>query len=425
MEDNYKMDYLNKINEFLDGELPSEESKDLFNKLADSPELQEELREFVTLKNMFHQELLEPPKIVKTNLYAKFNLQRSAIFLSMLYAIGTYLRKAVLNPIFAITIVSLLLFTIGYFINQKENPAKFNAIQKQEVISNNNLQNKTIQDNKLNNNATNFNNQVPIISSIEKNEGKKAPKVSKVSNVTVNFNKNGNIARFNTDNQIADAFSQNSEKVNLQQSNAQNNIQAPHRTIEPSLFVSNGNFNFENYKNSVSITSPDYDLFNFLERFNIGIFKSNSKSTISTNLQPLSNPLLNDYNFELSYSVNEHNSFSLELGQENFVQQYTGTIDKSYADITQVYTAQFYGLGYQYNFPEIRSFMNISPYIKIFGGGTSVGPLAKLSTGLFYRVNEKLALQLGFENSYLFYNFQNNWFSSSKYGLIYGVQLGF
>ncbi|MGB9702438.1 MAG: anti-sigma factor family protein [Candidatus Kapaibacteriota bacterium] len=399
--------FRDRISEFLDGELSPEESKELFEYLAYHPELQEELRQFVALKNLFHKDLIEPPKSTKIHLYSKLNLQRSAVFLSLLLTIGSELRRFIFSPAFVATIIGIALFTFSYFANQKENDHIFPLKKSSTIITKNS-------DNVKNNTSPGkiSSDNYPVIQSknISSQKHKLNTNLQNLENLA-NLPNNETFSPYN--------------KITIERKTNPNEINYSKNNIEISSFSRHKNPLIYKHNNSdISLTS-EYDVSNFIERISLTINKSNSKSTISTNLEPLSNPLLNDYSISIGYLLNKNNSVGIEFGQENYSQQFNGVIDGKYADVTQVFTAQWYGLAYQYNFGEINSFFNINPFSRFVFGGTSIGPIFKGILGISYQANEKLTIQSGFEYSNLFYKFDNNWFSSDKYGIFYGVKIGF
>lgn len=401
MELNNK-NFNDKISEFLDGELSQEESKELFEYLAYHPELQEELRQYIVLKNLFHKELIEPPKSTKIHLYSKLNLQRSAIFLSFLLTLGSELRKFIFSPAFGAAIIGIALFTFSYFANQKEN---YPQHQISKSIT------KLAEHNENKNNITTPETDLKINYPIVKSANVQLQK----------HNENSSEPKIQYNNQDFNSSIENNQRIQNNTIAINQNI----KNVDNSQFSSKNNLNFNKQNISNVALLSDYEISNFIERISLTINKSNSKSTINTNLEPLSNPLLNDYSISVGYLFDKKNSVGIEFGQENYSQKYSGNIDGKFADVTQVFTAQWYGVAYQYNFGEINSLFDLNPFSRFVVGGTSIGPIIKGILGVSYQANEKLTIQTGFEYSNLFYKFDNNWFFSDKYGIFYGVKIGF
>jgi hypothetical protein len=234
-------------------------------------------------------------------------------------------------------------------------------------------------------------------------------------------NENSSEPKIQYNNQDFNSSIENNQRIQNNTIAINQNI----KNVDNSQFSSKNNLNFNKQNISNVALLSDYEISNFIERISLTINKSNSKSTINTNLEPLSNPLLNDYSISVGYLFDKKNSVGIEFGQENYSQKYSGNIDGKFADVTQVFTAQWYGVAYQYNFGEINSLFDLNPFSRFVVGGTSIGPIIKGILGVSYQANEKLTIQTGFEYSNLFYKFDNNWFFSDKYGIFYGVKIGF
>lgn len=398
--------YLIKISEFLDGELSPEETRDLFNQIANNTDLQEELKTSMAVRNMFHQELLPPPKQSKIMLYGKLNLQKSAVIISLLLSLFTYFRRILLNPAVGATLVGIGIFLLGYFTaeyakNQNTSTAQ-NSIVSSSISNTENELIPIVKSQEIDNNQTTF---------VKLNKTKKfnRPNDSSISDLSLN-------TQVKTNNQ--DIITQNEGGLAL------NNFENYDRQINPTIFAKNNqNINYNTKKGN--LTEIDYLITSFLDKMSIGISKSNSTSNIKNNLEPLSNPMLNDYSVAVGYSLNENNIIAIEFGQENYPQRYTGVINQNEAVINQVYTAQWYGLSYQYNFDKISDKVLINPFVKILSSLTKIGPFFKGSLGMNYSVNDKLILNIGLESSTLLYEFQGKNFNTTKYGLFYGAKINF
>lgn len=397
--------YLLKISEFLDGELSPEETRELFNYIADNPELQEELKSSMAVRNMFHQELIPPPPQSKVLLYSKLNLQKTAVVLGFLITTLTQLRKILFNPTVGATLLGIGMFLMGYYASQlsfdRNQNSSFNATSSQ-IEKNNAADN------------------IPIVSSSEKISPVQTSKANNSNPTVPNKSKPKTMQSLP---QIKTAQANN----NLYEANSEIiDYKAP---IQNELLLSkskSSNYDLNNNKiNFELLPEVEYILSSFLDKMSISITKSNNTSTIKNNLEPLSNPMLNDYSVAIGFNIDKNNSISFEFGQENYPQRYTGVINNRNATINQIYTAQWYGLSYQHTFDSFSDKLLISPFTKVLASTTKVGPLLKGSAGLSYNVNEKLILQLGFEASSLYYQFQGNTFNTLKYGIFYGAKLNF
>lgn len=401
--------YLLKISEFLDGELNPEETRELFNFIADNPELQEELKSSMAVRNMFHQELIPPPKQSRIMLYSKLNLQKTAVVLSLLLSFFAYFRRFLLNPAVGATLLGIVIFLTGYFTSEyaknKDNSINPATTNTQIISQQDNISNVPIVSSKeLNMNSSNNLAQTtqPIIAN------KKITKISPVQN----FDK--------VETKIEKQNTGNTENENI----ARQTTEDTDKIVFATLYDNNSK-QLKIGSTKSNFTEIDYFISSFLDKMSISITKSNNSSNIKTDLEPLSNPLLNDYSIAIGYNINENNIISFELGQENFPQRYTGVINESNAIIYQVYTAQWYGVSYQYNFDKVSNKLLINPFFRVLSSLTKVGPFFKTSLGMNYYVNDKLILNLGLEGSTLIFEFQGNQFNTAKYGIFYGAKLNF
>jgi hypothetical protein len=59
-------------------------------------------------------------------------------------------------------------------------------------------------------------------------------------------------------------------------------------------------------------------------------------------------------------------------------------------------------------------------YSQAFVGGTQVGAIGRVGTGLGFKISDKMDMNLGVELNNLFYRHQENNFNTTKYGVMYG-----
>ena len=70
--------------------------------------------------------------------------------------------------------------------------------------------------------------------------------------------------------------------------------------------------------------------------------------------------------------------------------------------------------------PGLRGFLQTNA-----GGALELGGLGRGIVGVQYDLAPGLLIQVGAEGSMLIYEFQDTWFTTSKYGLNYGFALQF
>jgi len=392
--------YISKINQFVDGELPPEETTELFYAIADDPSLQEEFRQSLALQNMLKQDMIKPPSYLKDELMVKFNMKKTAIFGTVSLAILAFLRRYLMNPIAGGIVFGGLMLLIGYFINPiHENNQTKNFANKTQII---------------------HNSASPVVSSI-------APE-----NITSNtIQKSIAISnKVQSKNRLEEAFDLGGDDAwddyLFNEDTAPDEFAPMQRTIYGSQAAFNkSNILFNHNSNFTANKRNPYNFYNFLENLSISFNKNFMNSNIKSNLEPLSNPMLNNFSLNIAYNIDPKNSLSIVYGQENFTQKFSGKIDGDDAKIMQVYTAQYAGIAYYHYFAHIPSIYKANPYTKLFAGATQVGGLGKIEAGLNYNINEKMAIRGGFETSLLLYKFQSQMFNSWNYGFTTGLSISF
>jgi len=156
-------------------------------------------------------------------------------------------------------------------------------------------------------------------------------------------------------------------------------------------------------------------------RIGLEVRNLNSKSNPDINLPPGASPWFTNLSAALMYEFDRNHSLGVSVGQEQFGQAYT---NYKYGI---VYTERqnpllfWYGLSYKLSLPDLLYANVVYPYATVMIGGTTVGPLGKLQLGLQYQPDKRVTFTLGAEASALYYNVQNNIYSTTKYGFTYGI----
>lgn len=160
-------------------------------------------------------------------------------------------------------------------------------------------------------------------------------------------------------------------------------------------------------------------------RISMSIRGFSNSPNLKLNVPSGSNPWFNNMALGANYNIGKGHSFGVELGQENFPQEFTRTLWGEDLKYKQNPLLFWYGASYKYsmhNFiiPEI-----LYPYIQVFGGATTVGPIGRAQIGLNYKPDSKVTLNLGIEASSLWYNVQGTVYDSKKLGLTYGLSINY
>jgi hypothetical protein len=164
---------------------------------------------------------------------------------------------------------------------------------------------------------------------------------------------------------------------------------------------------------------------NHFDGLSLGLRGFSARSIPDFGVPPLNQPSLNNMSIGLGYELDENHSVGIEIGQENFQQKYDGANGAEKYHIDQNYLAFWGGAYYQYTFEKSDDLAGIQPFARVFLGATQVGPVQKNMVGIQYRYKNHFSLYGGLETTVLLYRFQNNYFSSQKFGLTYGLNVHF
>ncbi|GEM_PF-5749657 len=163
------------------------------------------------------------------------------------------------------------------------------------------------------------------------------------------------------------------------------------------------------------------------EESNLSVmFRSFNSTTIQQIDAPqLNDPIINNLSAGLLFDLNNHWSIGVEIGQENFEQEFKATNDKSSINVQQNYLAFWGGLVARYYFNPSLQKENFRPYVNVLVGSTDIGPLVKPSLGVAYNISNNFSLFAAGEYTNLYSKYNSVWYNSSKYGLTYGFIMRF
>lgn len=129
-------------------------------------------------------------------------------------------------------------------------------------------------------------------------------------------------------------------------------------------------------------------------------------------------------NLGVTYALGEHHAIGIETGREAFSQHFFGAENGVRVRYEQNPLAYWATAVYQFTGGALLP--HVHPFVQLQGGGAfELGPLARATLGLKLKPFDRIAVVVGAEGSILLYRFQNNWFSTNKLGLTYGVSYEF
>lgn len=137
----------------------------------------------------------------------------------------------------------------------------------------------------------------------------------------------------------------------------------------------------------------------------------------------IENAVLPNSSFALLFPLSQHHRLGAEMGTESFKQQFTTTDEHGkQLNVMQMPVLYWLGTTYEYRSNDFNFLGGLSAFaIATVGYAYSQGPLGRATLGLSYQPVGPLRLYFGFDASSLAYHNENNWFTSNKWGLSYGL----
>lgn len=407
-----------QLTAFLDGELTTDEASTLFYSLAQNPELQEEMRQQIAIKNTFKANLVIPPELLHAKILDKTGLSDDSGFTAF-GKLGQSFKWLLSKRAAWISTGILLIALLSWYLSLSNNSTVVHEIASSKLEKNNNA-------------ATNY----PIVSSRELK-----PNVNKMSSDA---------------NRLISANKPSAHRVhNYSSSSDHSNSQSGFATINQTdnqTDSENRTAPFDNVERRTSINKAmPYEAMASLNMRHRGYqvvpvsLLNRSLENVSMNLKfagpfmkapsfsiPNDNPsILDQFTLSFIYSLDNHHAFGIDLGRENYLMQF----DKYYGDtlmnITQSYSAFWIGANYRYSFNPIESLGQSIPYVGVTTGANNVGAICKVDAGMKYYAFDGIAVIGGVEYGILLYkndgqlfDINSSWYATSKLNVFLGFSFG-
>lgn len=126
----------------------------------------------------------------------------------------------------------------------------------------------------------------------------------------------------------------------------------------------------------------------------------------------------------LLYQLSDNHAVGVEMGSEVFPMSFQGAVNGQTIRYQQQPQSMWAGASYRYTLSQLGS-SGFAPFGQVLLGGTSFGPLGRMTAGFQYSPAGPLSFMLGVEGTAMAYQFNSLWFSSTKLGLTYGVAVRF
>lgn len=397
MNNNEYLSASEKLSAFIDGELDSAESGNLFYEMASDTELQEEMKELLLIKNSFKNKIIAPPPVLKNNIVAGLGLAGAANNATKIAAGVLLLNFLRHNSISLVLGLALLIVAYLAFAPSEEN----NLVLETNIP------------------ISNSSEAIPEAAT-EQSSLAKAQGNENISSIIIdNSNKSDDIipSKKSSENIITN----DNEKSNL----------SPLDKQSPDILKINSAY-FSDNNTLIADNKPKYDLMNWLYskkianilgdfsiQFRVADGKSYPSPDVKTN-----QGRINDFAVSLLYKLNQNSSIGIEFGRENFLMEFEGYEGDFLYRYPQSFNAMNWGAFYQYEFEQLSISQNLIPYSRLFIGGTNVGPLARISIGTNYMLSHNLALNASADYGILVYSHLDNYFNTQKFSWSIGLSLG-
>ena len=388
-----------QLTSFLDGELDSTETSSLFYELAQNPELQEEMKDLILIRNSFRNSRKIPPANLKQNILATTGLSSGVRTAAGLGTAAFFLKSFLRRPYIAGLLGIAAIATTIFFLT--DTPEVETAKQLNVPVSSS----EVVEDNSSTDNS---------MAGIAEEE--RSSTNSETSSFATNFKSGKNVSGGK------DVFVEKNS----------NDLQPARQNVIPlEVYMSP----FANRENMVNVPggAPSMkgvpqifgeDVADFLQHLSLNFRIADGASYPNPDLNSNS-AILNDFAVAIMYNANSNNSFGIEFGRENFLMEFEGFEGELLYRYPQSYNAFVFGLAYQYQFSDFDFVRGVSPYARFFAGGTKIGPVGKVSTGLYYNLTHNVVLNAGAEYGILAYSYTDNIFTTQKIGWTVGLSLGF
>ena len=140
--------------------------------------------------------------------------------------------------------------------------------------------------------------------------------------------------------------------------------------------------------------------------------------------QAVQDAMLPNTAFSLTIPLSAYHRVGVEMGSESFTQTFSGTDGIRPAEWQQTPVLFWLGATYQFTPWNLELLPGLSPFAQAtVGAAFSQGPVGRGTVGLAYQPIGPVRMTVGLDGSALFYQFQNSWFTTTKWGLSYGLSV--
>jgi len=369
-----------RIVSLLDGELSPDATSQLYLDLASDIDLQEEMNQHLSLKNVLNKNIITPPSSLKANITSNLSI----------YSVPWYLNKYLNSLAFV-----LLGGIISFFIFDSIDNTQEYKISKSE-------------------NQTPTQNISPLSFSIELPSEKEAePSANNIY-----------IEKENTENFKADTDSYLAKTNSKTESKKYYSEMLDISIVSP---LSPVNLMPQTEINRLNPNNLSLNEYNAIQSYGLSFEIKGFKDYSLTNVKvsPTLNPSFNDMSIAILYNFNNNWQVGLEYGQEYFNQRFYSSEGFIQNFTDQIYLSNWLGFSGKYITNNYNTYFTPQLYGKALAAFSEAGPILKTESGIIFNFSDRLSFFTGLQFTNLTYSYKSNLFNSSKFGLSGGFNVKF
>lgn len=383
---------------FLDGELDVSEEQRLFDELASSSELRTEMKDILSIRSAVHRDLIAPPSSLETNLLSAVGLGSAAVTGAGAAAVTGLTRSPniLLNRLFSGIIgIAAGLIAAWFLFDMQRTP------QSDGVAGNSGQQ---------------ANQQQPQPAAARVDTVYSTRIITRV--VPAQSNNVSNQTETQAPIIQTSAASEESSARYLPQ---ETSIAESPQTQAPRLDRDDvSNSITESFRRPLPLSTTSYSPMVAVRIRSLASGLSQSEPVP----QSVQDALLPNTAFSLLFPLAEHQQLGVEMGQESFIQNFTGYEENRPIRINQIPVLFWIGGTYIISPFEFSFLPGLSPFAEAtLGMVFQQGPIGRGTIGLSYQPIGPLRMTFGIDGSALLYQFQGNSFTSTKWGVSYGLSV--
>jgi len=381
------MEYEDKLVEFIDGEIPEEEERELFSMISMDDSLRGEYKNLLAITNTIKASagIYSPSTELKASVYSDLNISTSAkhtpVPAKFMQGTKWHLLSGGIGALLA---TSVFMISTNFFSNDNNQP-------KPSII-----------------------NQSAVAQQIESQNGE-------LKNDKVSF-RNNNQNFITNDNNMNDK----SKMETLQDENNSMLLAISEPRYSARInFRTDENLKFGKLDNSdISLESDNHNI----QKDDAIDLSIEAGWSLNWNLpketiQPAKMNEFNNLGIELFFNVVQNFDFGISVRQETFFTRYEEQFSNNQIlKYEQNPNLTSYGITFRQRFLNEKK---LQPLAQINFVVNNYGIILRPSIGILYKINDSFSLVENLEYSNMLFTHDQTWFSASKIGLKFGINYKF